>query len=117
MMMKDRFFGHRTTKARRVLRRVKLASLKVVVTLTTQERMQAVITGGTKVEAWNEKERARKVLVLNLVFQTRKHPAKKEIASPGNQMIGMTILLIHLLYVVHLHGMARDILPGCHQSL
>ena len=103
--------GPKEEEARRVLRKVKLASLKMVFALTNQKRMQAVITAGRKAEARNEKERARKVLILNLVFQHRKHPVKKEIASLWNQTIGMTILLIHLLYVVHLHGVARDMLP------
>ena len=82
----------------------------MVFALANQKRMQAVITAGTT-------ERARKVLILNLVFQHRKHPVKREIASLGNQTIGVTILLIHLLFVVHLHGMARDMLPWWHQSL
>ena len=55
----------------------KIASLKVVFTLTTQKRMQVVITAGTKAEARNEKERGRKVLILNLVFQPLKQRKKK----------------------------------------
>ena len=52
-----------------------------------------------------------------MFFQPRKLPEKKRITSPENQTIGVTILLVHLLYVVQLHGMAKNILLGWHESL
>ena len=49
------------------------------------------------------------------VFQPLKHQVTKEIASPGNQMIGIPDSLTILVPL--LHGMALDLLHGCHQSL
>ena len=109
--------GLKEEVARRVHRRVIIASLKVVVGLPTQKRVQAVISARTKAEERNGKEKRKKVLILNLVSQPRKHPVKRRIVSPGNQTIGMMVLMVHLLYVVQLHGMARDLQPGYHQSL
>ena len=109
--------GPKEEEARRVLRKVKIASLKVVVGLPTQKRVQAVISTRTKAEARNEEEWRKNVLVLNLVSQPSNHPVKRRIVSPGNQTIGMMILLFHLLYVVQLHGMARDLQLGRHHSL
>ena len=108
--------GPKEEEARRVLRKVEIASLKVVVGLPTQKRVQAVILTRTKAEARNEEEWRKKVLILNLVSQPRSHPVTR-IVSPGNRTIGMTILLLHLLYVVQLHGMARDLRLGRHHSL
>ena len=110
--------GPKEEEARRVLRKVKIASLKVVVTLTTQKRMQAVITAGTKAEARNEKERARKVLILNRVFQPGKHPKKNDMAMPGNQTIGLPAIGLTIPQLQLLGGLARELmLHGWHQSL
>ena len=89
----------------------------MVFTPTNQKTMQAVITADTKAKAWNEKERARKVLILNLFFSTSEAPSEEKISSPRNQTIGMTVLLVHLMCLVQLHGMAKDTLLVLHQSL
>ena len=68
--------GPKEEETRRVLRKVKIASLKMVVGLPTQKRVQAVISTRTKAEARNEEERRKKVLILNLVSQPRNHPVK-----------------------------------------
>ena len=107
--------GPREEEARRVLGKAIIASLKVVFAFTKQKKVQAVSTADTQAEARNGKERGRKVLIRNLVLQPLKHPVKNRIISPGNQTIGMMVLLVHLLCVVHLHGMAREIPPGRHQ--
>ena len=73
----------------------------------------------TKVEVRIKKERVRKVVILNLDFQLRKHQVKKDIAMSGNWTIGirasLTIPQAQLLSGP-LHGVARDILQGWHQS-
>ena len=103
--------GPKEEEARRVHREVK--NVKVVFTLK-QKRVQAGISTRTKAEARTEKERAKKVLILNLDFQLRKHPVKKEIVSPGNQTIGIPASLTIL--VRPLNDMVRNILHGWHQS-
>ena len=100
--------GSKDEEGRKVHRKVEIASLK---------KVQAVIAMDTQAEARNGKEKAKKVLILHLVCQPQKHPVKKRIISPGNQMIGMMIIRFHLLFVVHLHAMAREIRPGWHHSL
>ena len=107
--------GPKEQEARRIRRKVKIVPLKVVVALTSQKRVQAMISIRTQTEARTEKERAKKVLIHNLVFQPLKHPVTKEIASPGNQMIGIPDSLTILVPL--LHGMALDILHSWHQSL
>ena len=52
---------------------------KVVFALTNQKRVQAMISTRTRAKA-RTKKRVRKVLFLNLDFQPRKHPVKKEMA-------------------------------------
>ena len=79
--------------------------------LTRQTRVQAMILNCTKAEARIKKERARKVLILNLDFMPLKRPVKKNMAILGNQTIGIPALLkIPLIRL--LHGMARDFLHG-----
>ena len=51
--------GPKENEARRFDRKVKIASLRVVVALTNQQRVQAVTSARTKTEARNEQERAR----------------------------------------------------------
>ena len=65
-----------------------------------------MISTRTKAEARTKKERARKVLILNLDCQRRKHPVKKDMAILGNQAIGipalLTIPLVQLLHGWHI---------------
>ena len=75
-----------------------------------------MISTRTKAEARTIKERAKKVLILNFDFQSLKHPVKKNKDIPENQTIGIPAFLAIPL-VQLLHGMARDILHGWHQSL
>ena len=81
--------GPKEREARKVFRKVMKAFKKVVFAFTNQKRVQAMISSRTKAEARTKKERARKVLILNLDFQPRKHPVKKDTAMPGNQTIGI----------------------------
>ena len=74
----------------------------MVFALTNQKRVQAAILTLTKAEARTEKEKAKKVLILNLDFQPRKTPVKQDMAMPGNQTtglpaIGLTIPHLQLL--------------------
>ena len=103
-------------EARKAFREVLKASGKVVFVRTHQKRVQAMISTRTKAEARTKKERARKVLILNLDVQPRKHLVKKDMAILANRTIGIPALLTIPL-VQLLHGMARDILHGWHQSL
>ena len=75
--------GPKEEEARGVHRKVKIASLKMASHLPYQKRMQAKISTRTKAEERNKKERARKVLILTVVFPPRKHPMKKIITNPG----------------------------------
>ena len=103
-------------EARKAFRKVIKAFGKVVFVFTHQKKVQAMISNRTKAEAKTKKEMAKKVLIFNLDFRPLKHPVKKDIAVPGNQTIGIpSQLTIHQLQL--LHGMARDILHGWHQSL
>ena len=68
-----------------------------VFALTNLKRVQTMISTCTKAEARTKKLRLRKVLILNLDIQPRKHPVKKDVAMPGNRTIvlpaiGLTIL-------------------------
>ena len=70
-------------------------------TYQPEKKVQAMIATRTMAEARTKKERARKVLILNLDFQPRKHPEKKDMAML--QLLG---------------GLARELkLHGWHQSL
>ena len=109
------FGGPKEEEARRVRRKVKIDSLKMVVALTNKKIVQAVISIRTQAEARTGKDKAKKVLILNMVFQPLKHPKTKEMASPGNQIIGIPDSLTILVPL--LHGMALDTLHGWHQSL
>ena len=53
-----------------------------------QRKLQVMSTLRTKEEARIRKEKVKKVPILNLDFQPRKHPVKKGIVMPGNQTIG-----------------------------
>ena len=68
----------------------------------------------TKAEARTNKERARKVLILNMDFQLRQHYVKN-MAIPGDQTIGipayLKIPLVELAEAL-LHGTTQDILHG-----
>ena len=97
-------------EARRVHRKVKNASLKVDFRTCQSEQIASSDYNPHKAEARTEKERAKKVLILNLAFQPRKHPLKKEIASPRNQTIGIPASLTDL--VLLRNGTAREILHG-----
>ena len=61
----------------------------MVLALKYHKRVQARISTRTKAEARTEKERVRKVLILNLDFQLWKHPVNKDMAIPGNRTIGL----------------------------
>ena len=76
-------------EARKAFRKVMKAFRKVVLTLTHEKRVQAMISTRTQAEARTKKERAKKVLILNQDFQPRKHPVKNCMAIPGNQTIGI----------------------------
>ena len=108
--------GPKEREARMVFRKVMKAFRKVVFALTNQKRGQAMISNRTNAGARTKKEKVKKVLILKLVFQTRKHPVKKDMAIPGNQTIGIPAILT-IPQPQLLDGMARDILRGWHQSL
>ena len=99
--------GPKEEEARRVLRKVTNASLKVVFALTNQKRVQAVILPLTKAEARTEKERAKKVLILNLDVQPRKTPVKQDMAMPGNQTIGLAAIGLTIPQVQLLGSLAH----------
>ena len=46
-------------------------------------------TPHTKAEARTKKEKAKKALILNVVCQPLKHPARKDLAMPGIQTTGL----------------------------
>ena len=108
--------GSKEEEARSVHRKVKKnASLKVGFRTYQSEKSAGSDYHPHKAEARTEKERAKKVLILNLAFQPRNHPLKKEIASPRNQTIGIPALLTNL--VLLRNGEAREMLRGWHQFL
>ena len=77
-----------------------------------------MISPRTKVEVRITKERVRKVVILNLDFQPRKHPVKKDIAMSGNWTIGIPAIGLTSPQLQLLGGLARElILHGWHQSL
>ena len=90
------------------------ASRKVVFALTNQKGVQPA-KKWQKAEARTKKGNAKKVLILSLDFQPQK---QKDMAMPANQTIGIPLLTIPLVqfFVELLHGIARDILHGWHQS-
>ena len=51
--------------------------------ITNQKRVRATISTRTRAEARTKKERVKKVLILNLDFQPRKRPVKRDIVMPG----------------------------------
>ena len=109
--------GPKVREPRKVFRKVMEAFRKVGFALINRKRLQAMISHRTKAEARIKKERVRKVLILNLDFQPQK---QKDMAMPGNQTIGIPALLtipLVRVFVELLHGIARDILHGWHQSL
>ena len=75
--------GPKENEARKGYRMVMKAFRKVVFALTHQKREQAMTPTRTKAEARTKKERARKVLILNLDFQPLKRPVKKDMAFLG----------------------------------
>ena len=112
--------GPREREARKVPRKVKNASLTAAFALINQKRAQAVILIRTRAEARTKKEKARNALILNLDFQPQKHQVKKEMTGPANQTYGIPASLTFpqtQFLSETLHGVARDILHGWHQSL
>ena len=57
-----------------------------------------------------DQKRARKVLLVNLDFQPRKHPVKKDMAMPGNQTIGLPASGLTILVLWLLHVLARELI-------
>ena len=110
--------GPKEKEARKVFQEAMKATRKVVLALTYQKRVQARISTRTKAEARTEKERIRKVLILNLDFQLWKHPVKKDMAIPGNRTIGLPAIGLTISQPQLLGGLARElILHGWQQSL
>ena len=66
--------GPEERETRKAFRKVTKAFGKVVFVLNHKKRVQAMLSTRTKAEAKTKKERVRKVLILNLDFQPRKHP-------------------------------------------
>ena len=71
--------GPKENEARKAFRKVMKAFRKVVFALTNQKRVQTMICTRTKAKERTKKARARKVLILNLDVQPRKHPVKKDL--------------------------------------
>ena len=68
------FGSPRIKKARKALRRVRTTSLRMMSVPIIQRNLQVMSTTGTKEEARIRKEKVKKVPILNLDFQPRKHP-------------------------------------------
>ena len=79
--------------------------------------MQAMISTRTKAKARTKKERAKKVLILTLDLQPRKHSMKKDMVISGNQTIGLPAIGLTIPQLQLLGGLARElILHGWQQS-
>ena len=102
--------GPKETEARKVFRKAMKASTKVVFALTNLKRVHARISTRTKAEATTKKERVRKVLILNLDIQPRKHPVKKDVAMPGNRTIGLPAIGLTIPQPQLLGGFARELI-------
>ena len=102
--------GPKEDEARKVHRKVEIAFLKKVQG-GDYKRTQRPRQGTER------KRQGRCLSSICFFFWPQKHQVKKRIISPENQKIGMMILHFHMLYVVLLHGMARDIRSGWHHSL
>ena len=76
-----------------------------------------MISHSTKAEARTKKERAKKVFLLNLDVQPRKHPVKKDMAMLGNWTTGLPTIGLTIPQPQLLGGRARElIVHGWHQS-
>ena len=100
--------GPKEEESRKVHRKVEIASLK---------KVQGGDYNGHKGRGKERKGKGKEGAYPQSGFFPQKHQVKKRIISPWNQKIGMMILQFHLLYVVLLRGMARDIRSGWHHSL
>ena len=88
---RTQFGGPKERKARRACRKVKMASIRVVLALTSPTKEQARTTPRTKATERTKTEKARKEPFLNPDSQPQKHPMKKDMARPGNQTIGLPV--------------------------
>ena len=89
-----------------------MLSERWVFALANQRKAQARISSSMKAEE------AREALILNLDFQPRKHPVKKDFAMPGSQTTGLPAIGLASLQPQLLRGLARElILYGWRQSL
>ena len=77
--------GPKERKARKTshFQKAMKASREVLFALTNQTKAQAKTSSSIEVEETTKKERARKAIILNLDFQPRKHPVKKEMSIAG----------------------------------
>ena len=66
-----------------------MASIRVVFALTSQTKVQARTFSKTKAEERSKKEKLKKEPIHNPDSQPRKY--KKDVASPGNQTIGLPV--------------------------
>ena len=76
-----------------------------------------MISTRTKAKARTKKERVKKVLILTLDLQPRKHSMKKDMVISGNQTIGLPAIGLTIPQLQLLGGLARElILHGWQQS-
>ena len=111
------FGGPRVKEARKVLRKVKTTSLKVILVPIIKKRVQIMNITRTKAEAKIKKEKEKKV--PGTWSRCNDKEVKKDMAIPENQTIGIPVyLMIPQLQPQEepLHGMARDTLHGWQQS-
>ena len=102
--------GPKEKEARKVFRKAMKASRNVVFALTNQKRVHERISTRTKAEARKKKERVRKVLILNLDIQPRKHKVKKDMVMPGNRTIGLPAIFLTIPQPQLLGGLARELI-------
>ena len=89
MVVRRRLCLVQRKEVRKVFQEAMKSTRTVVLALKYQKRVQARISTRTKAEARTEKERVRKVLILNLDVQLWKHPVNKDMAIPGNRTMGL----------------------------
>ena len=102
--------GPKEIKARKACRKAMMAFRRVVFALTSQMEAQARTTPRTKAKERPQKERARKALILNLDFQPRKDPVKKDMAMPRNQTTGLPAIVLTIPQLQLLGGLVRELI-------
>ena len=87
-----------------------MASIRVVLALTSPTKVQARTFPKTKEEEKTKKERAKKEPILNPDSQTQKHPLKNNMARPGNQTIGLPVIGLTIPGLQVLGGSAQGLI-------